>query len=301
VQNRRKHSQARPLALEGFTIKSVVDWQSFDVTLQNPSQFRHLQERALETWGKVHFKEVPGTESRTWSFRVQNPIGPDQFMRDVQSIRDHDDPVITEQDVRITGVEIAIDAYHPTSDRPALALAVHHFMRHQAHPPAGLPRITGPGLCSVPVSPRVALQALVQGSITINAGAVGADHTSRFYVKDYDTINGVPYAPLPPEQWRARFECTLRGNAVPFSTINGWRNYRLETLAKDRLALVLPNAPKSPLSAVMQDNQLQFGFKPDTATGRPDDRLKSWANTRRDTITNDKIRMALRALTKLQK
>lgn len=289
-----------PSALAGFTFKARVDWLEFAVDLKSPSHFRHLQNRTHEVWGKVFFEPVAGTEQKTWRFRVQNPLGPDQFMRDVQLMAPPGDPVIGEDQVRVIGIEIALDAHHPTNDRQKLALATVHMMQHQAIPPGGLPRITGKHVCRVPASPHDALQALLYQSVSINIGEEGADHAVRLYVKDYDTVDGVPYIPLPPSQWRARFENTLTGKEVPFATIEGWRNFRFETLAKDRFGLVMPVQERSPLVTQLQAHSIQLGRRPDSYKIRSSDRRKRAAFTCRDSVTNDKIRQALRALSRSQ-
>ncbi|MDO8388531.1 MAG: hypothetical protein Q7T13_19320 [Polaromonas sp.] len=302
MQSRHDSFAAKLPALKDFTLKAQVDWMEFCVTLQSPSQFRHVQARMLEVWGKGYFEPVEGpASSKSFIFRLHNPPRPDQFMRELQAMALPGDPPITEQDVIVRGIEIALDAYIPGSDRQALALAVTHFLRHQAHPPAGRPRITAKARRPYePTSIQEVLQALLQGGITINSGPMGDDHTCRFYIKDYDTIAGVPYAQLPPDLWRARFENTLQGKAVPFTSIDGWRNCPFGTVLADRFALVLPDPAQGTLTAAMQDYQMQLGRRPDAPRRRPSDRRLRGAYTRRNTALNDKIRQALRALTRAQ-
>lgn len=302
MQSAHNSCEAQSPALHGFKLKAVVDWMEFCVTLQSPSQFRHVQHRMSEVWGKTHFDPVEGfASSRSFTFRLNNPPGPEQFMRELQSMALPGAPPITEQDVTICGVEIALDAYVEGSDRQTLALGAMHFLRHQAHPPAGPPRITAKKKPPAEIeTPRHGLEALVQMGNSINSGAMGADHTCRFYVKDYDTVDGVPYAPLPPPQWRARFENTLRGKVAPFTSIDGWRNCRFEKVLADRFALVMSVASRIPLTILMQDRMVQLGRRPDSPKRRPSDRRQGRSSTRRDIHLNDRIRQALRALTRDQ-
>lgn len=302
MQCQRSIEVTPPRALQDFKLKTALDWMEFCVTLQSPSQFRHIQQRMGEVWGKTHFKPVEGfASSRAFTFRLNDPPGPDQFMRDLQSMAMPGDPPITEQDVVVTGIEIALDAYVQGSDRQALAQAVAYLIRHQANPPAGSPRITAKGLPPIePESIQDVFEALMQGGITINSGPQGASWTCRFYLKDYDTINGVPYSALPPEQWRARFENTLKGSEVLFTSIGGWRNHRFEQSLADRFALVIPDSTRGPLIASWQNYLIQLGRRPDSPKRRPSDRRQRRPFTLRDTHLNDRIRQALRALTRDQ-
>lgn len=231
---------------------------------------------------------------------MQNPPCPDQFMLDVQAMVRPGDPPIQECDISIIGIEIALDAYYRTGDREALARAVLHMLRHQAHPPAGAPRICGQGWWSEAESIEQVLRALLNDPITINMGARGADHTSHSYLKTYDTVNGQAYLELPRELWRARMENTFRGAAMPFTTISGWQDFKFESLAKDRFALVQPDPNCTPLARLMLNRKIQLGRRPDTYKRRASDRRQGGVWTVRDSVINDSIRQALRALTVAQ-
>lgn len=287
-------------ALEGSTFKAGNDWMEFQIKLSSPSQFRHLRARVLDTWGKTYFDEVPGSQAKTWVVPVQNPPGPDQFMRDVQAMVRPGDPPIRECDILITGIETFVDAYCPNSDRAVLSQAALHMLRHQAHPPAGEPRICRERGWYFPESKDQVFQALSNDPITIQLGEQNADHKCRFYVKTYDTINGQSYATLPPEQWRARMENTFRGGALPFTTISGWRAFKFEWLSKDHFALVHPDANCSALVRERQFYNIQLGRRPDSYKIRASDRRQGAVGTHRDSVTNDSIRQALRALTTAQ-
>lgn len=129
--------------LPDFKLKAVVDRIRVKVMLRNPSQPRYLQDRTAEVWGKTYFFSVGETDT-TWEFWIQDPAGPTQFMRDVQAMRGPGEPPITEDQIRITGIELAIDAYHPSNDPEILACAALHFIRHRERLADGLPRIPIP-------------------------------------------------------------------------------------------------------------------------------------------------------------
>ena len=332
--------------LQGFNLKAVVDRIRFEVTLQNPSQHRHLQDRTAAIWGKTYFFQQD-TAGLIWEYWVQDPAGPTQFMIDVQAMRCSDEPPITENQIKITGIEMAIDAYHPSSDIDALVQATFHFLRHRASLANGLPRIPVPPYFGSPIlaaqwkvtkaahavakaearrlgaelpspldepqgerpaveSPRHACWALRRG-LGIHQGAAPQKKTGKckdavgqhFYVKTTDTAkDGESHAPLPPSAWRARMEDRLQCDdpqhpPLPFDTIAAWRTFRFETLA-ERFALVVPKPPRSPMIALCREQHAtQFGHMPGTfLLGR----RRSANYTKRDIVTNDRIRMALRAL-----
>lgn len=287
-------------ALDDLSMKGAVDWMRFQVQLASPSQFRHIRDRVHDTWGNTFIEEVSGSQAKKWTVKVQNPPGPDQFMRDVQAMVRPSDPPIRECDISILAIEVALDAYHRTGDREALARAVLHMLRHQAHPPAGAPRICRQGSYYEPESVEQVLQALLNEPISIYLGGQNADHISHLYFKTYDTIDGQAYAELPRELWCARMENRFRGAAMPFTTISGWRDFKFESLSKDRFALVQPDANCSQLVRARQVYNIQLGRRPDSYKIRASDRRQGAVGTRRDSFTNDRIRQAFRALTLAQ-
>lgn len=294
----KRHAKTCPPALANFKICAVIDWVWISITLPSPSQFRHVQDRLRASFGKLQITALEGTASSSeFSFKLQDPAGPDELMQQLQCAVRPGDPPLTEGQVRILGVEIAIDAYHRGNDRQALAPAVLHFLVHHARPPAGPARITEPGTYRVAFSKREVLQALEAG-YTLHCGAKDATHTSHFYVKNYDTIGDEKYAPLAPEKCRARFENTWRHEGSPFKTLAEWRNFKFESLSTS-FALLVPTATKG-LAKLIQERVVQLGFGPDAPKIRPSDRKKSAPFTRRDVDTNDAIRQALRTLTRTQ-
>lgn len=225
-----------------FKARAVVDWVEVQVTLPGPTQPRHVRrriERLLPHWGKAPYVHVEAGDGSgpgsTLRFRVQDPLGPAALLRDVQAIARPGDPPPSEDAVRIVGIEVSLDLYHREHDRQALAEMALHLFRHHARPPTQAPgtgpRITEPGHFRFADGGRDSLQALVEG-FTINAGTEGADYKARYYVKTSDSINGEVYVELPPAEHRARIEVTLRGAALPFSTLEAWRSFKFESLAR---------------------------------------------------------------------
>ncbi len=299
---------ACPFNPENFRFKAVIDWVKVRVTLASASQFRHVQSRLIPIFGKLHVKACDGNDSSLrFDITFQDPDGPNSIMPGLQSALRGDGPALKETDVQVIGLELALDLYSRTSDPASLAAAALHMAVHHAHPPPGPARATKPKKYFVPAT-KSDIFAELNAGFTLNAGAKNASHTSRYYVKKKDTIDGVPYTLLPSSQHRARFENTWRGDLTPpFKTMAEWRNFRFESLS-EQFALVTP-LPTTGLAALLQDRITQLGRTLDRTGGElrhpdamaksqlPSYRRKRASNTQRDTPTNQKIRQALRNLT----
>jgi hypothetical protein len=244
------------MAPSSFRFVSAVDWMEFRVTIANPSQPHHLRNRMPANWGRPYVTaetDDPSGTARTFTFRVQDPRGAEQFMHDVQSLSRPGDRPIVPADVQITAAEITLDGYHV--DRDALtSLAEHLLWNHSTW--ASYPRITAdpgrvvvrtetgkhvvktlPGFFGL-ASASKAHWALDEGA-TLNLGHQpgerpdACDFAQRIYVKTHDSGNGESYRKLPAAQHRARYEVTLRGKHLPFTTIDQWRLFRFETLQRE--------------------------------------------------------------------
>lgn len=298
-------TSASPHPLADYDLKAVLDWIEVRVTLAEPSQPRHVRARmrAVPRWATTPPHVRPCTDdssgtSSSFIVRVQDPPPPAQLLADVQAIRRAGDPPLTEEDIEVLAVEIALDAYPRTPEaRADLAGAAAYLWTRHASPPAGTTRICRDGKrdrSEVDFRPEHIRRALAEGW-AINCGDRGAPHTSRHYVKTYDSRDGDAYAPLPEADYRARAEITLRGGRRPFRTITGWRCYDFAKLAPMfALRRVIDTEAPSPLLALLRDQ---------TRHGRPTDPEKQAGHRRThrkdtaaDTTANERIRAALRAL-----
>ena len=288
-----------------FRFKAVIDWVRLRVTLDSPSQFRHVQNRLLPIFGKLHVKACDGNDSSLrFDITFQDPEGPNSIMRGLQKVYGQ---TLQESAVQVIGLELALDVYSRTNDPASLAAAALHMYVHHAHPPAGSARTTKPKQFFVPATKRE-IFAEVDAGYTLHKGDKNASHTCRYYVKRQDTIDGVPYAPLPLAKHRARFENTWRGDLTPpFKTLAEWRGFRFESLS-EQFSLVTAT-PTFGMAALLQRAKTQLGRsldKNDQEIRHPDAMAKSQLPnyrrkgapyTQRDTPTNQKIRQALRNLT----
>lgn len=183
------------------------------------------------------------------------------------------------------------------------------FFWHLAHPPRGQALITEPEHFHAASNRRTVREALRDGW-TINVGCIErwreplmglSDHVDalRCYCKKQDSNAGGRYINLPPEQWRARIERTLNGTAMPFTTLAEWRAFRFEKLAK-MFAMIETDPDASDFMKLLHSAGGPLGA-PESASRRQAHRRQRRPGTRRDSALNDKIRVAMRKLTRSQR
>ena len=144
---------ASPLAeathpLAEFSLKAVVDWIEVVFTFGTASQWHHVRRRISEVWGNIYVEPMESTKQ--FRVRFQDPGTADHWLGKMRSCLRPGES-LPESTVAITGVEIAIDARHPSDDPAILAGAALYFLRHHAHTVAGLPRITKPPYFDSPI------------------------------------------------------------------------------------------------------------------------------------------------------
>ena len=305
------HAMTSQFDHKNYQFKAVIDWVILRITLPSESQFRHLRNKLLPVFGKLFVKPCGGNDaSLDFDITFQNPISPDWILSGLQSLAFNNGQRLCEANIKVVGLELALDLYARSADNSALlTIAALHMCVHHARPLGSL-RITKPKHFFVPTTKHDTFRELDAG-YTAHTGENGGDHTTRHYVKRHDTMDGVRYATLPVTQHRARFENTWRGNHTqPFKTLDEWRNFRFESLAQ-HFALVKPSATIG-MAALLQGRVQQLGrplnrgvdephHQDAMAKSRlPNYRRKRAAGTKRDTQTNEKIRQALRNLTQTQ-
>lgn len=301
--------------LAGFTLHASIDRIVFEVRFQQPSQFAHVRNRMLCAGLGGQF--VHEIDPHTYRTTIQNPTGPESFMRAVQALAPPTQAApITETDIAIVEVETAIDAKPIGAfDDAVLAGAVLHFVRHHANPPEPF-RVVRPRKIGNTRPQAMGLaSALRDGANTIFAGPyvdavrAGAWNTDsrvfslRAYAKVQDTTPGenayehLPknaYEHLPKKQHRARIESIHNGAACPFHTVGEWRSFRFETLIPCFWQVRL--STKSVALKLMLDWLGSLGEQLNVK-GRAQHRRNSRIGTARDSYLNKRIARALTALT----
>lgn len=308
-------------AYAGLKFNAVIDWVEVRIKLHGQTQFRHVQGRleSSPAWGAnapyVREERIGGRSLVT--FRVQDPAGPADVLRRVQSAACPGTPTITEDDIEVVGMEVALDLYSAGLDRNALVDAALHMYRHHARPPAelpgGWPRIAESGRYRAAADVRDVRAGLADGW-TVNAGHENGAYRARYYVKTSDTIDDESYATLPLAQHRARMEVTLQGPELPFSSMRAWRAFRFDSLAS-RFAMrrtVTPTAKACrsatpqhragplTLAALLQAQTARFGV-PANASRLARHKRTHRAWTSADTAWANRARDALRRLTRAQR
>lgn len=299
-----EHSK-HPLA--DFTLHASIDRIVFEVRFEHRSQFQHVQDRMVSAGlGRQFVHEI---DQYTFRTTIQNPNGPESFLRDVQALAPPTQTsLIAETDIAIVEIETAIDA-KPIAvfDDSILAGAVLHLIRHHANPLEPF-RVVRPGRIGNTRAQSMGLaSALREGKCTIFAGAyfdavrAGAWNNDsrafalRAYAKVQDTTPGEDaYKALSRGQHRARLESIHNGSACPFHTIRQWKSFRFETLTPCFQQVRLN--VKTPIAKLMLGWLGSLGEQPDSKV-RAQHRRNSRVGTARDTHLNKRISRALRALT----
>lgn len=181
-----------------FIQEAKIDWIEVCVDVGRPSQPQHIQRRMPAAWGKPYVTPMSECKSRTASkfvFRIQNPEGPNAFMRDLQQLIKPGQSRLTEDRVQILGIEVALDTWCPDDNRPeVLQPLLEKQIWHQTLL-SSWPRIStadgSPGIVT-----RTKLRQRLSGPCTINAGPADGEFKQRWYLKTYDTVGHEAYKPL---------------------------------------------------------------------------------------------------------
>lgn len=195
-----------------------------------------------------------------------------------------------------------MDCYAVDHDAGKLTAVAEHLFYCQATPPSTNTRILPPkgsrGLVRAAIDRR-------DVHIALNAGfsiVVGDRHdpvTHRFYVKRTDAGGNVS---LPTGEHRARFEVTLRDNALPFLTTAEWATFRFETLARHFSFRRLETATlPGYLAAVYASRHAPRLGRVDDSMRRSRKQRQTARTTSADIGLNQRTREALRTLTRSQR
>lgn len=216
-----------------YKFEAKVDWVEVRVNLKLPSQPRHVRSRMPKAWDTPYVKADTDHKSQTattFVFRVQNPQGPKSFMSDLQFLCRKGQSPLTEADVEILAVEVALDGSCPAANNSTHALlALLEVMLWGQTLLSSWPRVISETGSSGMVT-RTKFQNCAVGRYTMTGGRENADFRQRWYFKDYDTLPTQRYKKLDRKNWRARYEVTLSGDRCPFKTISDWQKFEFGSL-----------------------------------------------------------------------
>lgn len=294
--------------LAAFELRASIDRIVIEVRLNQPTQFRHVQDRMSAAGLGVPY--VHQIDPQTIRTTIQNPTGPDAFMLAVQALAPPGSGPIQESDITIIEVETTLDARPMVpAGRDQLVGATLHFVHHHANPPGNFRVVREKGHWrgnTAPVSQAPFRLALQAGDNTIGAGwyadvvkreTSGDPFRLRLYVKEYDSTPSDNYRALPTAQHSARIEAILSGRLCPFSTVTGWREFKFESLTP--YFRQVRATPASEIAALLLGWLAALGLPTDTDK-QASHRRNSSRGTARDTALNRRIYKALARLTQRQ-
>ena len=289
-------------------MEAVVDRVQLMLTLQKATQAHALRRHLPEHWKKPYVLSMAGQASHTdtqFTVWIQDPGGPDSIQHDLDTIADK---FSFSAPIEICGVEVAIDLYL-TGEPTSLSFdgVTQHLIKSHARPPSSDSRITWRDLYpsgaqkprfKAAVAPREIREHLLLGH-SVQSGELNADDRSRYYIKRQDTVEEGQYLRLPEAEHRPRYERTLTGGMCPFSTIDAWKGFRFETLARLFALRLRDRTPATPLISAMAP-WMRLGRVEDDGKRLRHMRVTA-RGTRADARANSEVRDALRRLTSVQR
>ncbi len=226
-----------------YRVEVVVDWIEFRITAAASTNFNTVRKVDGISYAEA-LNEGPGRSATEFLVKCQDPESWDHVQKLLDRISRKRSLASIPQ---VTGIEIAADFYHPDRDkrlkmlahlyhgcRPA-QLQNHRFgTRIEFDEPDRKSRgsVFGVGAWQRDVIKGFRQDGLAWTLYIGNQGnrkkCINADSISqRFYDKVKDR-----QAPLPLEQCRARYELTLQGQDLPFSTLNEVREFKFQSCQK---------------------------------------------------------------------
>ena len=214
-----------------------------------PTQARHIQEKSgglfsfVTGCNPMTGKPYPNSQTNTTSTRfiatIQNPSNLDRLCK-IFSIRLGTDLT----SFRLHKLELYVDTYckrATVSDLAKIAFDRYRFYDDTDAHDWYFYRKRGEGRQYVNTlygrefghedSYRAAIRLLTERYMLGNAENANAPKRVRTYVKTWDkVVDGIPTIELPQEQWRARIEVRLEGDALPCQTLDELRQLDMRKL-----------------------------------------------------------------------
>lgn len=277
------------LSYDAYKINAVVDWVKLRIELQTPSNFETVRRRL----GVPHVKPLDkgsGGAATIFTFKIHDPTSLPSVREQLEKLT-HDHPLAKPPEV--IGIEVALDAYSKANDMAELQDMAKRFYRHAACMVSGVRRAAKDfkGSGKALVNERDVLRALEQ-DFNIYIGHMTDAEMQHIYVKTTD--NGGK--PLPVGEYRARMEITLKGDKLPFTSLDGWESFDMKALSK-YFKFRRTKEDLNPFAAAGLKGVAQVGERKPRA--HPDRRARLFSSSSvADTALNAKAYDSLRRLTK---
>ena len=211
---------------KNIAFQCVVDWVELQFTTAAPTNATEVR-KALNTTAFVHaLDEGPGRAARTFKFRLQDPHSW-RAVRELLEALSAAKPLAAAP--QVTAIEVSLDCYarHPSAYGQLPAMTAHlyrsctHFVsenrRFSSRGPGGVEGIRN----------RPQLERMFAADRVLEVGNTRENERQRFYFKTKDEGNS-----LPQHCHRARYEITLSGCALPFSSLDDAQSYSFQKLAR---------------------------------------------------------------------
>lgn len=208
-----------------YLYTTVIDFIEFTFTTKQPTNGFSIRRKT----GFVYVEPVnEGAGSAATTFKVK--FHDVTFWNDLErSIKKLKSLYELESEPVISTLEVSFDAYSKDSNFEELVEHAANFNTMLANPVSDNRRITfGVENELILIHSKERLLTLLGRCGTICIGNQESDDESmRIYIKTIDKKK-----PIPQDQYRARIEITLRGNALPFYNLDDAKNYKFTELSR---------------------------------------------------------------------
>lgn len=220
-------------------LSTVIDWVELEIRTLAPTNFMTIQAalavlQDLPEGASLHYVEPldegPGRAASVFRFRLQDPKNHRAVVALVAQLVENfplQCPPI------VTGIEVALDTLLPGASARQLAEILADRHRWITHVPACSWHIYRKGGESAPfdsLTRRELIRHLADGWQLSDTPDKSAPLRLHGYVKTSDFLQGRAVQ-IEPHAWRARLEVTLKGSALPCTTLDQLERFDFATLA----------------------------------------------------------------------
>ncbi len=215
-----------------YRFRAVVDWIEVQIHTAQPTAFDAIKRQSrlpfVEPQDPAPFGK--GKSATIFNIKIHDPENWAQVVKTVANIAKKYE---LSKPFEVVGVEVALDAIPRSGAASMLELATMaaHFAKHSTFPQDNV-RLYREGrnngdFTFMPVSDKNTLRHLAIGWQHMR-GNIDSHCYQHAYAKTTDHNKN----PLPVDQHRARIEITLRGDNLLCKTLDDWKDFKFEKLAK---------------------------------------------------------------------
>lgn len=285
------------------TYRAALDFLDIDITTVRSSNAWTVQTEAGVTYAHA-LDAGPGGSASQFRLRLQDPAC---FDRVEAALHRVDERWGLADAPNLAALELAFDTYLPGASQADLAAIVLERCRWSTHKPeqdwhAYRTREDGGRIYLNQLSIHQAERGLAAGWNVVDTPTKDASVRYHGYVKVADANR-----PLPVDEWRARFEVTLKADALPVRLIDDLRGFDFCSIANRFRFRRYEDAPPHPSIAVARTGApagYQVGER-GPYRRRVEAQVAKYSGTRefrawtsQDTVLNDAVYAALRRLTR---